>query len=281
MRDAATDHAYLALKLALELYRKPPAALGDAEKRRLSGIVLRQAEIERRILATPAAASVVLPASSTQQRMAEIRARYASRDELLADLERSGCDEPALEAALARDLRVEAVLESVARTAAPVSDTEIEIFYLLHGERFKRPERRVLRHILITVNDALPGSERPAARAHADDIRARLLARPQDFAVEALRHSECPTAVDGGRLGTLPRGQLFPSVDAAAFALEPETVSAVVESPVGFHLLWCDAIEPAATVGIDEARARIRAHLEETRRSELQKAWIRGLFRAA
>jgi len=58
-------NAYLALKLSLELYRKPPAALGDAEKQRLNGAVLRQAEIERRILATPEAASVVLPASST------------------------------------------------------------------------------------------------------------------------------------------------------------------------------------------------------------------------
>lgn len=273
-------HAYLALKLSLELYRKPPAALDEAEKRRLGGVVRRQAEIERRILATPAAASVVLPASSTRRRMAEIRGRYASREEFLADLERSGCDEPALEAALARDLRVEAVLESVARAAAPVSDTEIEIFYLLHGERFKRPERRTLRHILITINDALPGSERPAARARIEDIRTRLLARPQEFAAEALRHSECPTALDGGRLGTLPRGQLFPGIDAAAFALEPGAVSSVVESPVGFHLLSCDAIEPAGTVGIDEARARIREHLEETRRGELQKAWIRELFRA-
>ena len=272
-------HTYLELKLALELYRKPPAALDAAEKRRLDAVVLRHAEIERRILATPEAASVVLPVSSTRQRMEEIRSRYSSREEFLADLERSGCDETALETALARDLRVEAVLESVARAAAPVNDTEIEIFYLLHGERFRRPERRALRHILVTVNDKLPGSERPAARARIDDIRGRLLARPQDFGAEALRHSECPTAVDDGKLGKLPSGQLFPSVDAAAFALEPGVVSAVVESPVGFHLLLCDAIEPAEVVGIDEAHERIRGHLEGVRRSELQKAWIKRLFR--
>lgn len=273
-------NAYLTLKLALELFRRPPAALDAAEQRRLRGAVLRQAEIERRILATPEAAKVVLPASSTRQRMAEIRGRYAARDEFIADLERAGCDEAALEAALARDLRVEAVLDSVARAAAPVSDMDIEIFYLLHGARFARPERRALRHILLTVNAELPGSERPAARAQIDDIRARLLARPQDFAAEALRHSQCPTAVDGGKLGTLARGQLFPSVDAAAFELEPGVVSAVVESPVGFHLLLCDAIEPAGTVGIDAVRARIREHLEGTRRGELQKAWIKGLFGA-
>ncbi len=274
-------HAYLALKLSLELYRKPPAALGDAEKQRLNGAVLRQAEIERRILATPEAASVVLPASSTRQGLEEIRGRYASRAEFLADLEASGCDEAALEAALARDLRVNAVLDSIARTAAPVSDTDIEIFYLLHGERFKRPERRALRHILITINEALPGSERPAARAHIEDIRRRLLARPGDFAAEALRHSECPTAVEGGMLGKLGRGHLFPAVEIAAFALEPGMVSAIVESPVGFHLLLCDAVEPEGVVGIDEVRARIRAHLETTRRSELQKSWIKGLFRPA
>jgi len=243
--------------------------------------VLRQAEIERRILATPEAASVVLPASSTRQRLDEIRGRYESRQEFLADLERSGCDEAALDAALARDLRVEAVLDRIARNAPPVSDTDIEIFYLIHGERFKRPERRTLRHILVTINEELPGSERPAARARIEDIRRRLLAAPGDFAAEALKHSECPTAVAGGNLGTLGRGHLFPAVEIAAFALDPGRISAVVESPVGFHLLLCDAVEAEGVVGIEAVRARIREHLEGTRRGEVQKTWIRGLFRRA
>lgn len=273
-------HAYLTLKLAQELYRKPPDALDETERKRLRGAVLRQAEIERRILATPEAASVVLPASSTQQRMAEIVARYATREEFLADLERTGCDEAALEQALARDLHVESVLDSIARSAAGVSETEIEIFYLLHSERFRRPERRSLRHLLITINDTLAGNERPAALARIEAIRAQLTARPQDFAAAALKHSECPTALEGGLLGKLARGQLFAELEDTAFELAPGVVSAVVESPLGFHLLLCDAIEDGGPVGLDEARERIRSHLDDARRSELQKTWIKGLFRA-
>lgn len=36
----------------------------------------------------------------------------------------------------------------------------VEIFWLIHKDRFRRAETRVLRHILVTINARLPSSER-------------------------------------------------------------------------------------------------------------------------
>jgi phosphoribosylanthranilate isomerase len=79
---------YLELKLAHELFQKAPDTLNDAEQARLGKIAGKQARLEQRILASAAAAQVVVPAPTIATRLAEIRQRYASPDDMAADLER-------------------------------------------------------------------------------------------------------------------------------------------------------------------------------------------------
>ncbi|MDD5248194.1 MAG: nitrogen fixation protein NifM [Rhodocyclaceae bacterium] len=269
---------YLTLKLAHELYRKAPERLAPAERQRLDNVVARQMKIEQRILATPDAAQVVLPVSSVDRPLAEIRQRYDSETEFAADLEKSGLSPAALRAAIERDLTVEAVLERVASQTAAVTETDVEIFYLTHRERFLRPASRTLRHILITVNESLAGNERDAVRIRIDEIRARLQKSPERFAEQALKHSECPTAMNGGLLGAVTRGQLYAEIEPAAFALRSGELSAVVESPMGFHVIFCEAIETPAELPLASVRDKVRTHLEDTRRRTAQKSWIAGLF---
>jgi peptidyl-prolyl cis-trans isomerase C len=272
---------YLALKLAHALFGKAPTALDDAETKRLHGVAARQQEIERRILSTDKAACVVLPESSVDASCDEIRQRYASQEEFQADLERQGLPLDALRDAIRRDLVVEAVLEHVASQSAEVNATDVEIFYLLHSARFQAPERRRLRHILITINDELPDNTRAKALERIEAVRARCLKAPERFAEQALKHSECPTALNGGLLGDVPAGQLFPALDPVAFALKKDQLSAVAESPLGFHLLRCDAILPAGTLPLEAVREKIHQHLLDSRRRLCQKAWISELLQPA
>ncbi len=278
MSELATS-PYLFLKLAQELYGKSPQALEPEERKRVSTVARRQDEIEQRILETVEASSVVLPNSSVAQALAQVRERYQSDDEYHADLQRSDLNHATLRTAIERDLIVEAVLEQVAGRADPVSATEVEIFYLQHAARFEKPEMRTLRHILVTINDTLPGSERAAAQEKIDAIQARLAKDITRFAEQALKHSECPTGMNGGLLGTLPRGKLFPELDTAAFELVAGQLSAVVESPLGFHVLWCERIDPGRVVPLAEARAGVSKHLTDNRRQTAQSAWVKSLFK--
>lgn len=272
---------YLSLKLAAKLFAKPIEALAPAELRRVSTVAAKQQEIEALILRTPEAANVVLPAASIDGNLQEIRARYADAAEFHAELQRIGLDEDALRRSVARDMVVEAVLERVGSRGAAVSDTEVEIFWFMHRERFRRAETRVLRHILVTINESMAGSERPAARHKIDAIRDRLLKDPERFAEQALKHSECPTAMNGGLLGSVPRGQLYPELEAIAFGLAAGALSQPVESELGFHLVLCESIDPERLSLLDEAGPRIRQHLEQHRRGMCQKSWINSLLRSA
>ena len=271
--------AYLVLKLSQALFNKAPAGLAPDERQHVDRVACRQWQIEQKILATPEAARIHLPESSVNQAIAEIRGRYASRDEFLADLESAGLDEGSLRHAVERDLRFEAVLERVGSLESPASDTDVEIFYLIHRQRFLRPENRTLSHILVTINEALPGSDRLSAWHKISEIQAMLATAPSRFADLALKHSECPTAMQGGFLGVVQRGQLYPELEASAFKLRLGELSEIIESPMGFHLLRCEAMADEMQKSFIAVREEIRNHLTERRKKTAQKRWIAGLFK--
>src|SRR5690606_29960784 len=96
------------------------------------------------------------------------------------------------------------------------------------------------------------------------------------FADLAMRHSECPSALEGGLLGKVRRGQLYAALDEALFRLMPGEMSGIVESPLGFHLLHCDEVIPARVIGFDEAAPIIRRRLQDKARREALRALLEG-----
>lgn len=264
---------YLELKLAWELFHKAPETLSEPERGRLAEVANRQNSIEQRILLSPEAANVIVPAATLRTRLGEIRQRYASIDDYQHDLERSGLNETTLAEAVERDLRVESVLEKIAADTPPVSAVDAEIYYRLHPEAFDRPEARRLRHILVTFNNP---KQKLKVLKELETLRATLTT-DEKFANAALRHSQCPTAVEGGKLGTVKRGQLYAELEPYAFALEEGEVSAVLESPIGLHLMRCDEILDSGMLSFAEVADKIIERLGDKRRKDAQRTWILAL----
>ncbi|MBV5337605.1 MAG: peptidyl-prolyl cis-trans isomerase, partial [Deltaproteobacteria bacterium] len=71
---------------------------------------------------------------------------------------------------------------------------------------------------------------------------------------------------------------LFPELEPVAFALPLGELSEVVESPIGFHILHCVAIEEGGVLPLAGVREKIRTYLMDSRRRSSQKAWIASLF---
>jgi peptidyl-prolyl cis-trans isomerase C len=269
--------AYLALKAAQKLYGKATAALLTDEFERVQSMAQQQYTLETRVLAATEARDIMVPSATVEAAMQEIRGRYQSDEEFAGDLARNGLDEASFASALERELKVEAIMEKVATRAESVSDMDVELYYQYHPEQFRRPETRLVRHILITINDNIAENTRAAARQRIDEIVMRLAKEPQRFEEQALKHSECPTALDGGKLGDLPRGKLFPELDQALFELKAGEVSGVLETELGFHVLRCDAITEAGVLGYDQAKPHIRKLLEQKRKRACQQVWVKEL----
>ena len=273
-----SDVAYLALKAAQKLYSKATAALQPEEFERVQDMAQRQHDLETRVLSSPEARDAMVPPSTVEAAMQEIRGRYQGEDEFADDLARNGLDETSFAAALERELKVEAVMEKVGTRAEAVTDMDVDLYYQYHPEQFRRPETRLVRHILVTINESMAENTREAAGKRIADIAARLAKEPQRFEEQALKHSECPTALDGGKLGDLPRGKLFPELDKVLFELKAGEVSGVLESELGFHVLRCDTITEAGVLSQALAKPHIRKLLEKKRKRACQQAWVKQLL---
>ena len=274
--NPSTD-AYTLLRAALALYKKTPDELQADELKQATIQSDNEFKIENRILNAPEAAAVIISDTELQAAYQEIRGRYDDDESFFRELEKNDLNQDSLSAALFRQCRVNVVMELIASRAPEVSDAEIGIYYHLHSEQFNRPELREACHIFISINPDYPENTRAAAWSRMQDISAKLQKKPYKFADLALKHSECPTALQGGVLGIVPRGKLYPELDAVLFSLKVGAVSDIVESEIGFHLLLCKQIQKAETLSLQKATPKIRQLMNDRSRQACQRAWLAGL----
>jgi parvulin-like peptidyl-prolyl isomerase len=130
---------------------------------------------------------------------------------------------------------------------------------------------------LISINPDYPENTRENARRRLEEIAETLKRKPHKFAALALKNSECPTAFEGGELGTLVKGKLYPELDSALFTLKEQEISAVVETEIGFHLIQCLKIMPAETLSLKKATPKIKQLMQERYRRNCQRTWLASL----
>ena len=117
-------------------------------------------------------------------------------------------------------------------------------------------------HILVLTESATTDEAKAAARAKAEDLRAKAVAEGADFAALAREHSECPSAPQGGDLDFFPReGAMVEPFAAAAFALPVGGTSEVVETQFGYHVIRVTDRKEARVVSLEEATPIVRAEL--------------------
>ncbi len=76
-----------------------------------------------------------------------------------------------------------------------------------------------------------------AAKFKLNGLRDRIVAG-EGFATLAVLYSEDPgSAVKGGELGFVNRGELYPEFETAAFALKQGEISPIIKSKAGYHII--------------------------------------------
>lgn len=137
------------------------------------------------------------------------------------------------------DIRKNLMIENLQREKfgqITITHREVEEFFAQYRDSLPRvPEQIELRQI--TMYPKVMESFKETARAKAaqllDSIRGGA-----DFAALARQFSDdVASAKNGGDLGQARRGLFVKEFEEAAFALQPEQVSDVVESPFGFHII--------------------------------------------
>lgn len=227
-----------------------------------------------------------LRASKIDASAEEIEARFKRMQEeakkegnldLKALLEKLSVTEQELRTMLTADLRWENFVKSQA------DDTKLETFFNANKIMFDGSEVHG-RHVLIAVKADAPVAEKQTAQAKLTALKADIYRRAGElaakndpnadtvtkaknrienlegaFAEVAAKESDCPSKKNGGDLGFFPRiGVMVDGFSAAAFALEPGTMTEIVETQFGYHLILCVEKKPGREVKFAELKDQVR-----------------------
>ena len=104
------------------------------------------------------------------------------------------------------------------------------------------PDEVSASHILISYKgadraDAQISRSKDQAKSEAERIRGLILNQNQDFAEMAKQHSDGPSKTKGGDLGKFKFEVMAKAFSEAAFGLDVGSVSEVVETGFGFHII--------------------------------------------
>lgn len=272
-------NSYHLLVVAQEQFGININELNAEQKLQAERVAGRKAAIEAKVLGSEMAVGVMVPKSVLDEAVTKVMERYESEEEFEQGIIANGLSRLSLRRAISQELKVDAVMDRVASEIAATDETEASLYYYVNKDRFKRPETRTAHHILITINDDYPENTRANAQTKMTEIAARLYKKKHSFSDQAGKHSECPTAMNGGLLGKVKRGVLFPELEQVLFSMTAGEVSDAVESEVGFHLIYCHEIEDAGIMPLAEILPRLCEQLTQDARSKHQRQWLAGILK--
>jgi len=232
---------------ALRRVPAPPAEFNETQRKALQlevvGVMIDEVLLRqflKKQVPPPNAALV-------QSRVNELQNALQSRGRTLQDyLEENGQTEAGLKA------EITAVIQWNAYVKNRITDEEARKYYERNRELFDGTLIRVS-HIAL----AAPNGDTKTQQAALKKLQGvkEELARGVDFAEAAKKHSEDPTARNGGDLGYFPPNSNEPDPFVrTASALQVGQVSDVVRSEYGYHLIKVTDRKPGKPTTFEESK---------------------------
>lgn len=196
-------------------------------------------------------------APAVEEQLKRVREAYPSAVEYRAALKQAGYGTPeeyrkALMEQQKRSTLERKVIEKLKQDGKllPVGVTEADVDTAFNANRAqlpKRPATVTFRQLVIPPHPTPVA--KALAKAKADSIYAELKKlgpSAEEFALVARRESmDLGTKEQGGDLGWNRRGNMVPEFDRWMFALPPGTISPVIETVFGYHIIRVDRVKPA------------------------------------
>jgi peptidyl-prolyl cis-trans isomerase C len=230
----------------------------------------------------------------TDLQMKALRERFGSQEAFERQMKAAGMTAADLRSKIVQKFTAEAVL--IRELNVTVTDAEAKQFYddTNHSADFEQPEMVHVRHILSLTMDPvthapLTADQQQAKHKQIDDLLKRIRGGA-DFTALAKQYSEDSASKDnGGEIPALPRGQMAPEFEAAAFSLTNNQVSDVITTAYGYHIIKLLDKTPAKKLALTDkvplsdmtVATKIKDYLIQQKTEKLAPTYLEKLRKAA
>ncbi len=226
----------------------------------------------------------------------DIIGKFGSKDQFKQVLKVNGVTYDQFKKDIEEEIKMKKYVDSIAMVS--VGESEAKKYYDENVDKFKYPNRVRASHILIASNpeqikaklkeenkdiseedlQAKTDEKMAANRKKAQEILAKVKKAPSNFAKIAKENSQdTSSALRGGDLGFFSKEEMVEPFAEAAFSMAPNTVSEIVETPYGFHIIMVTDRAEAGTLSFDKAKKDIINYLESMDKVEILKNKVEEL----
>ncbi|MCM8814487.1 MAG: peptidylprolyl isomerase [Candidatus Omnitrophica bacterium] len=147
----------------------------------------------------------------------------------------------------------------------PVTDTEIKIMYEKDPQQYQIPEKRKLRHIIV--------SDETKAREILEQLK-----KGASFEELASQNNTDATKQRAGDLGWGQKGVYVKEFENVAFSLKKDEISDIVKTQFGYHIIKVDDVIPSKQRSFAEVSQEIKRKLEQERIVDIEQQ-LRNKYR--
>lgn len=205
------------------------------------------------------------------QKIEEIKERFSSDAEFEELLKKDKTTIDELREQVKEQILVKKLLGMEVYSNLTVSPREVEEYYKENTASFIENEKIKIMHVLVKKGDDVQKAKEKIEEALS------LIKEGSSFEEIAKKYSEGPHAEKAGDVGFFERGYILKKIEDAAFALEVGTYSDVVESQIGYHLVFLKSRKKGSKIDVKDAWDKIEEKVYKNKIDKKYKDYISSL----
>lgn len=230
----------------------------------------------------------------------EIVSKFGTKEQFIQLIKLNGVTYDKFKKDLEEEIKMKKFVDSIAMVS--IGESEAKKYYDENLDKFQYPKRVRASHILITANaDQIAAKLKEdkkditeaelnqkvlekmnELRVQAEKLQQQVKKAPSTFAKVAKENSQdTGSALRGGDLGFFAKDEMVDTFANKAFELAPNTISEVVQTPYGFHIIMVTDRAEAGTLSFDQSKKDIINYLESQDKVDILKNKIESLRKEA
>ncbi len=235
-----------------------------------------------------------------QEELKSVIDKVGSKEELNKILKQRGISNDQFMNDLRTQIKIRKLVDSIEKVE--VSDAEVKKFYNENQKQFTHGEQVRASHILVSANvlqiiqelkaknpnmtpevmNAEVEKQVAISKAKAEEILAEVKSNPDNFEKIAKQKSDDKASGErGGDLGFFPQEAMVPEFSKAAFSMKPNTISNLVQTNYGYHIIKVTDRMEAGTTPFVKVKDDIKFYLKTKKQISILKNLTAGLMKTA
>ncbi len=221
--------------------------------------------------------------------------KVGSKEKFNALLKENGVTTAQFKKDLSDEVKIQKLVDSL--SVVSISDKDAKKFYNENLDKFKNPDKVRASHILVSANpeelkakiaETPEGKKMSAAdldkavkeemvkkKAKADKLLSEAKKNQKEFAKLAKENSDdTVSAKMGGDLGFFAKEEMVEPFSKAAFSMKPNTLSNVIQTPYGYHIILVTDRQKAGVEPFEKVKSEIKEFLTNQEKVKVLQQFV-------